>query len=341
MTSISLSGTAKVAEADAEGEALASVDPRTQRAEAGAANARAALQRIRDQSGLAAKALGAIGTAATAGLGITQLRDIFPLAGVGEEWATLAIAGLVAALSGVLWVAAQFWRVQEPVATTTTTAGTIAQAGLRDNEAAAKDIKMVYGDAVRAARASDVGIGDGDEHDLTPVEQRGFALLDSADEKEVLLGQRLLAEITAAQARASVLVARRRATAALRGGSSILALAMVIVGLAAFVAATGYVEGERDGKVALLKSCGEAAEALKKGGLGVGDLESAPCDASAQADEPEEKPTAADALRTARANAVADSNACDKALGAGPGDSGDAACKALRERAAALAQITP
>ncbi|MGW4211321.1 hypothetical protein ACWEIJ_25235 [Lentzea sp. NPDC004789] len=242
-----------------------------------------AADKIRANAGTAAKTLGGVGSAVVAAVGVAKFSDILPLPGRG--WSdggvlvllAVTLVGFGAMGWAVLALTGKLWLVGEPVFTTADP----AEMDLADHEEK-RLVKKAYRETVKLNFSADefAAFTPAEKSSLKAYEQRAIALeLDAeADglppEERAVLRTRATAirtDIRATQARAAALVVRTRAAKIGKPGPLYGFAALFAAGLVASSLCAGELSARRtselestDRKVATVKACADAVEALTK-----------------------------------------------------------------------------
>jgi hypothetical protein len=225
------------------------------------------MQAIRDQLRRMGAGLASAGGIILAGLGYTQLHQIFPLpedAGTlhlhwwsiaGKtflQW--LAIFGAFAAPLGAIWLAARFYGAQRRIPMSTD------KADLRRYGLSRKETKLagaVLDDYARAEEA----------HSLLALDLRADRIrriarrLPSLEKEWTREADRIDSVVDTAMVDASYGVLERRAENAFRGWRTVVALFLAVAGIVALFAVADYSKGRRD----LIDLQSKCADAVAKG----------------------------------------------------------------------------
>lgn len=219
---------------------------------------RAAITSIRARADLTAKAFASLATTAVTAVGIVKFGDVFPLPNNG--WAYVAVLFVIAAFLGmgaaIAFFTSRLWRVAEPIVTRSDPA--LMADDLRDDKERSI-VDAIYGEIAAMNSAPTLAV----------LEARGQRLARIADRlgaagADATKGARdIEAGVQAAFARASLLIARHRASAAVTSASSLWMYLVFVVSFVAFGMASDYLESERSDRIAVVKACGEAETANK------------------------------------------------------------------------------
>lgn len=234
-------------------------------AQASAESFRAAVEKIRARSDLAAKTLGTLGTTAVTTFGIAKADDVFPVPGGGvleEAIAALAIASAIAMGLVVLFFARGLWHVSDAIYTTS---------DVETMDVTGKEKDTVISLYERMAKLNGVT-------SLSAYEARGRRFRRIADATDDAVRKKALdqkatqiaEEIGAVQARAAMLVVRMRSARAVRGRAAQCLYVVFILALVTSGASGNYLEAKRNTDkrtLAQLQDCGKTAEAIAKAKL--------------------------------------------------------------------------
>jgi hypothetical protein len=218
---------------------------------------RAAIDKIRERTDLAAKGLVAVGTAAVSGIGYAKLADVFPLpTSLGGLLALLLlIAGLGLMVYVVIKLFHRFNDASKTVVTTSSPARTIELNGIQS-----ADERKLITDAYQ--KTADLN----ETRSLPAYEARGLRLErvaanvndDALSKKLNAQADQILTEVRATQDRAAAFVLRRRANEALFGGATVVWIVLFVIGWYATALGSDGLHSEREGKTAVAKACADA-----------------------------------------------------------------------------------
>lgn len=201
--------------------------------------------RLRGRVDLTGRLLAVLGTTAAAAVGLNRIGDLYPNNGT-TPWVVAAVAGIVLATLGILWVATRLTKVSRPLLLRAD-----LDAMVRDKEIGRCERKLIRPLYERAAR--DAGAAS-----LATVELR-LATLERLVRRTADLEQRrrltrmaeeIRADLDLVYGRALVIVVRRRAAKAVTGARSWAAYLLVIGGLLAFALGTDKVTSNRSVEIA-------------------------------------------------------------------------------------------
>lgn len=207
---------------------------------------------ILKRTDVAAKTLATLGTTGLTAIGIAKVSDIFPLGGSDRAfWVGMVIGGFLLMGGAFFLFLSRLWHAQEPIVMGTDT-GQIAELTGRERPIV---------DKIYARVASINGV-----EDMRAYEARGLRLSAVAkrtgDSKAAAKLQteadQIGAEVQATEARARLVVARRRAAHAIVGGLSALSLLLFLVGLLAFGIGADKLDARRSGEIDLATKCAKA-----------------------------------------------------------------------------------
>lgn len=234
-----------------------------------------ALESVRKRADVAAKVFGAVATTAVTAVGLSEIGDLFPVP-AGPGWVAVVVAvvsfGMLAV--SVLLFTRRLWRASAPIYTVSSLTAMATELDGRGGREYGL-IKKVYDEAVHTRSRAEV-LAKGCS--LKDYEREGVRLQREADAEGALTGAGtkqeqaavIRAEVAAAQARATALVARDRAARAVSGRATGGIVVLFLVALVVFGGATDWLAAQRDdARIALAKSCGDAQKAIDDGG-GVG-----------------------------------------------------------------------
>ena len=212
--------------------------------------------KIRSNADLTAKALGGLGSALLTAIGIAKIGDLWPLPDTNRGWfaAGVVVASFCVMAFVLAFITLRFWRLNEALVYASDVDD---MEDLRGREEKRK-VRDVY---ERTSNLNNV-------HSLAAYEARAQRLYRIAartdDENEAKRiraeADAIAAEVVATQARAAVVIIRRRASQALRGRAAKAAYAGFVVAAIAFALSTDWLESERSAKITLAKECLAAAE---------------------------------------------------------------------------------
>ncbi|GEP33089.1 hypothetical protein NSZ01_08570 [Nocardioides szechwanensis] len=207
---------------------------------------------IRGRIDLFGKALAALATLGTGGVGLTKAADLAGWDHGEEKWVLAAVACLVAAAVGALIVAVRLMGVNEPVVLT---------ASLDEEQLgkAKTDVNVIFGEAAQKFGFSTLLALD--EHAMSLRRVAARATSEDQRARTAARTNEVQGEIDRALARARLVVVRRNATRVVSDRRAWLCYLTVILGLMGFALSADYVTSEPQSSLELVKTCGEARSA--------------------------------------------------------------------------------
>jgi hypothetical protein len=231
--------------------------PGAKRAEDLSGQYRDAAGAIRERTDTTVKALGAVGTAAVTGLGYAELADFFPFGGPWGMWA-VAILGVVVMVGALLMFLRRFQGVGESIVTTSDPTRTAELNGLKPEEV--QKLESIYLQTASLNGVETLRAYLARAH-------RFERLADRADkDRAAELRQRadlIQVEVKATKDRATMVLVRERARAALFARTTALWLLLFVGGWYLTAVAADAMESKRSEGVELKTKCVELRE---KGG---------------------------------------------------------------------------
>lgn len=225
---------------------------------------RAAADKLRTRVDFTAKALGGVGMTAASAVGIAKIGDLFPVPHQISSWIWFgfAIVGFVALAGAILIVTFRLWSVNKPLIMRADldAMGNRNEGGGEEISAKEeKEVRVVYQETARLNGVRSLRAYEARSHRLLRIAAR---TADESDRKELeAQAQQISADIQETFARAALVVIRRRTSNAVRGGQSIAAYALLVVGILLFALGTDYVSSERSEQITIAKNCADAREA--------------------------------------------------------------------------------
>jgi hypothetical protein len=221
---------------------------------------RDATEQIRQRTELTAKALGGLGITAVSAVGIAKFADVFPWAPGQRLWVGLLILSFLIMIFMVGVFTYRLWHVSERILLRSD----VEQMGELDS--AEKDtVRQLYRETARLDRAPSLRALEARAHRLYRIADR------TADPKLVAkLIQRaddIVADIRSVEARAGMVVVRRRAGQAIRGRGAKLAFVFLALAIVGFGISADRLDSERTQLTKTVKDCADAKTAAQIGGL--------------------------------------------------------------------------
>jgi hypothetical protein len=247
-----------------------------------------AAEALRSRTDLAAKSLGAIGSAGLTAVGLAKIGDLFPIpddpgprtAAVGAVIAFVLMGAAIAALTVALW------RVNRPffIGTDLSTSEDLSDAEValiqpqwddftrlngmsparyerkanrHEKRAAKLDTAWTDHYAPRLKAAIDASLADQADRTRFPSSVPPSPIA----QREQQRAESMRAEIHLLTARAGLRILRKRLSDVMSGRSSQIYAAIFLIGLIGFALDTDYVVSARKDRVEIAKSCADAAEA--------------------------------------------------------------------------------
>jgi hypothetical protein len=222
---------------------------------------RDAVEEIRQRTERTAKGIGGLGTAAVSAVGIAKFADLFPWPPGQWLWAAILIVSFFAMIFMVGVFSYRLWGVSQPLVTKSDP----DQMEVSDDEK--DEINKVYDETAHLAWVPTLRALEARAHRLDRVSGR---LEGSADPTKAAISARLKKQcgdatndVRSAQARAALVVVRRRSTYAVRGPGAVIAYAVFAVAVFGFGVAANRLDSERDQRTQVVKDCAAAAKALQ------------------------------------------------------------------------------
>jgi hypothetical protein len=218
---------------------------------------RDATDAIRQRTELTAKTLGGLGTAAISALGIAKFADVFPWAPGQGWWVALLIASFLAMLGVVGLFVWRLWHASERIV--------LRSDPDRMGELAADEretVSQVYAETARLNLVPSLRALEARAHRLyrianrTDEEARARKLVERAND--------IAADIRSVEARAGMLVVRKRAAQVFRDALAILAFIVLAFAVVGFGVSADRLESERTGLTKVVKDCAEAKKAASE-----------------------------------------------------------------------------
>lgn len=224
---------------------------------------RAAIDSIRKNASVSAKALAALGSAALSSLAIEKFGDIFPL-DADNRWAVAAavaaVLSFLAVAFALAWFTVRLWRVDAPVAMSASKQRVREDAEKFDKEAAKKALRR-FDETARFNAAPSLEAYAARASRFERIARR---LPDSDARRGELLEQAtaIRHEVHATMAHVAVDVVRNRSRSIVNGAGTVCASILFVGGLCGIAVAADYLDGERTGRLSVAKECAAAAKAL-------------------------------------------------------------------------------
>lgn len=231
---------------------------------------RDAIDKLRSRADLSAKAFGGLGITALGGIGIAKISDVFPFPDVSFLTGAVITTGLVGGFVGmacvVSYITRRLWHVNDPILMISDTEGMREHLSPEEQQLVCEiyaDVAALHGvPSLRAYEARSrrlERIADRREQSEPPAS--GTEQIGATPERLREQAGQIGDEIRKTFARAAHSVVRRRAMDAVIGEGPRMAYALFLLCFFAFVFSADYFEGERSDRIAIAKSCAEAAEA--------------------------------------------------------------------------------
>jgi hypothetical protein len=222
---------------------------------------RDATEQIRKRTELTAKAVGGLGLTVVSAVGIKKFTDVFPVPPPDQNWLWVGflIFSFLVMVSIVGLFTYRLWHVSQPI---------VLQSDadrMDDLDAREKDIvRPLYAEMARLNRAPS----------LPAYEARAQRLYRIADRTESPRADELRqqaddidADISSVEARAGMIVVRRRAGQAIRDWLAIVAFAAFAVAIVLFGLSADKLDSERTQLTKIVKDCADAEKAAQVGGV--------------------------------------------------------------------------
>ncbi|KOV81764.1 hypothetical protein [Nocardia sp. NRRL S-836] len=237
-----------------------------------------AADKIRSNATTAAKTLGGLGTAGIAAVGVAKFSDVFPLPGGGDSRAVLlgiaVIVGFALMLGAVLLLTGRIWYVSEPVFTTSDIGTMVRLGSVTEGERPLVD--AVYKETVDLNFTPTEPVRSLKAYEAKAIDLEREAAGKPVAERPELLAQAtaIRNDIRATQARAATLVIRKRAAAIGTVARLSAPVILFATGLAMANLSADGLDAWRatDKKVATVKACADAVEALTKNKISMDEL---------------------------------------------------------------------
>jgi hypothetical protein len=221
---------------------------------------RDATEKVRQRTELTAKTLGGLGITAVSAIGIAKFADIFPWAPDQGWWVALLIVSFLLMIGVVGLFTYRLWHANERILLRS---DVDRMNDLSDEE---KDtVREVYAETARLNLAPSLRA-------LEARAQRLYRIATRTDNKDLAkqLRQRaddIAADIRSVQARAGMIVVRRRAGQAIRDALAIAAFAVLALSIVGFGVSSDRLDSERTQLTKIVKDCAEAKKAAQIGGV--------------------------------------------------------------------------
>jgi hypothetical protein len=235
--------------------------PGTKRATELSEQYREAASKIRTRTDTTVKGLGAIGTAAVAGLGYAELADFSPYG--GPDWAPpMLLLGVLAMILSLLGMLQRFHKVGESIVTTSDVGETCRLNQFGQPEEGT--IASVYRQTATLNGVGSLRAYLARAHRFERLAER------AGKDRAAELRQQadlITAEVKATQERASLIILRERARSALFSPLAAALLLFFVAGWYCTATASDAMESRRSEEVDLKKSCVELREKGEGGSL--------------------------------------------------------------------------
>jgi hypothetical protein len=214
----------------------------------------ASADKMRQRADTTAKAVGALGTTALAGIGVSEFADLFPFHDSTESIvaALFLLLGFAAMASAIAFFTYRLWTLNEPIA------AYARSARMELNAQEKKAVDDIYNEVARL----------NDTPSLLAYQARGLVMGRIASRLGSQAGSGfsarstvILGEVQATLARARALVVRMRTKTTLTDDRAKSMAIVFAAGLLAFALAADYLESVRTDEVSVAKSCADASEA--------------------------------------------------------------------------------
>jgi hypothetical protein len=216
---------------------------------------RDAMEKIRRRADVTAKALGGLGTTALTAIGLAKFGDLYPIppGGFLDVWwavVVLPTSFIVIALI-IAYFTARLWSVNEPVLMRSDPGRMTDLRGADERSI----VETVYGDTAALNDAVSLRAYEARAHRL-------HRIADRADEETAAKrrseADEIVGDVAEAQARAAMIIVRRRAANVVRSKRSLFAYFLLAAGVLGFGISADRLESERAGRIEVAKACAEA-----------------------------------------------------------------------------------
>jgi hypothetical protein len=221
---------------------------------------RDATEKVRQRTELTAKTFGGLGTAAISALGIAKFADVFPWAPGQGVWVCVLITSFLVMIGVVGLFAWRLWHASERIVLRSD-AEKMSELDGGEKET----VKEVYRETARLNLVPTLRALEARAHRLYRIANR----VDDANlaKKLIQRANDIAADIHSVEARAGLLVVRRRAAQAFRDRWAILAFIALALAVVGFGISADRLESERAGLTKVVKDCAEAKKAAQVGGI--------------------------------------------------------------------------
>lgn len=221
---------------------------------------RDATEQIRQRTELTAKALGGLGTTAVSAIGIAKFADIFPWAPGQGWWVGLLVTSFLVMIAAVGIFTYRLWHVSERIILRSDVERMTTELDSDEQET----VRQVYDETARLNRAPSLRVLEARAQRLYRIADRmpdetAKKLTDQADD--------LVSSIRAVEARAGMIVVRRRAAQAIRGRGAIVTFIALAAAIIVFGISADRLDSERTQLTKIVKDCADAKKAAEVGGI--------------------------------------------------------------------------
>jgi hypothetical protein len=221
---------------------------------------RDATEQIRQRTERTAKALGGLGTTAVAAIGIAKFADVFPWAPGQWYWVAILIASFLAMVAVVGYFTYRLWHVSEHIVLRSD-ADRMTDLSPQERER----VRAVYEETASLDRAPSLSALEARAHRFYRIADRTTD--QNAADKLIKRANDIVADIRSVEARAGMIIVRRRAAEAIRSWTGIAAYAALALAIIAFGISADRLDSERTQLVKLVQDCAAAKKATQVGGL--------------------------------------------------------------------------
>jgi hypothetical protein len=214
---------------------------------------REATDKIRARADLSAKTLGGLATSALTAVGIAKFADVFPFPNGfwAWIWLVLVIVGFLSMAAVIAFFTYRLWRINRPIVMASDPK-LIEELDEKEELALAE---KVYQRAANLNGVPSLRAYEARAHRLERIAERAP---EQPAKRLTERASQIRVGVQATQARAGLVIVRRRAARAIYGSWSIAAYVVFALSVLVFAIGTDYLASKRTDEVALAKSCGEA-----------------------------------------------------------------------------------
>jgi hypothetical protein len=214
-------------------------------------------EKVRARADIAAKTLGALGTTALGALGLAKIGDVFPFPR-DDNAAQVAALFLILSFSVMAFAVAFFtyrqWRLNQPIVL----ASEVARMPDLKDQAEENEVARIYKEMADLNRVQSLRSYEARAHQLNEIALR----VDDASAKRYRAqAEEIATEVLATQARAGLVIVRRRAAQAVTDSAAAVMYGLLAAAIVIFAISSDKLESERTSELAVAKECAAARTA--------------------------------------------------------------------------------